>query len=91
MCQPTNALLFHENFERDLRLPNPCQPLVKAEVKAYSISYEGKQFFYQKNKDVGLGYTFYEYNPIIKAYIEIKPSNPLYIKLIKHVQAGTTA
>ncbi|AJL34299.1 pQ706L [African swine fever virus] len=90
MCQPTNALLFHENFERDLRLPNPCQPLVKTEVKAYSISYEGKQFFYQKNKGVGLGYTFYEYNPIIKAYIEIKPSNPLYIKLIKHVQAGTT-
>ena len=78
VCAPTNQILYKEDAMIDIKLPDPCETLIEAEVTATEIEYDEKKYYYvKKNSDI----IFYEYSNELGGYTPIDPSSPLIDKL----------
>lgn len=86
VCVPTNAPLFHADPAADLRLPDPCAPLVPRDVavKKIEINREGKilTYYWTEAPSEPLGYQFYEHRADLGGYAVIDPSEPIVGELL---------
>lgn len=84
LCVPTDALLFHADPGKDLRLPDPCEPVTESEtVPDGSVEVDGVTYYYDRDEASPLGWQFYEYRKDLEGWAVVDPSNPLVIKLLR--------
>ncbi len=83
VCVPTDAPLFHEDPLRDLRLPDPCQPLAEAEVEVAEVVLDGTPYYHRADPTAPFGTRFYERDPSLDAYAPVDPSSGLFIRLLE--------
>lgn len=81
-CVPTDAPLFHSNYDQDLRLPDPCIPLKTSEVKAKKILLDGKQYFYNIKPGTD-EYQFYSFNKELDGYELLESTDSVALKLLE--------
>jgi hypothetical protein len=83
LCVPTDAPLFHEDPLRDLRLPDPCQPLEEAQIEVEEIFLPGEDtpYFYRKDPVAPLGVRFFEFNENLNSYAPVDESTGLFMRL----------
>jgi hypothetical protein len=93
-CVPTDAPLFHEDPTRDLRIPDPCQPLKETEIAVEEIvlppGTEGEKaitYYYREDTTSPFGVNFFEYNEELEAYSPIDSSTGLFMRLYKVYEA----
>lgn len=89
LCVPTDAPLFHEDPIRDLRLPDPCQPLTESELSVEEISLPAEDgegtatYFYSKDPTAPFGVRFFVYDDELEAHSPVDPSSGLFMRLLE--------
>lgn len=101
MCRPTDAPLFHDELDEDLRLPDPCEVMTETKIQTTPVVLDGVTYQYITDSTVALGYRFYQKSEDLDfqarggdldshapgVYVEIEPSDPLYARLISAVRS----
>jgi RimJ/RimL family protein N-acetyltransferase len=102
-CRSTGVPLFHTDTRsgvasvaEDLRLSDPCQPMVETTVKTLWVTLsdddQQRRYPYVVDSTFGLGYRFYESAPDRTwgaedpVHAEIDPASPLYMRLVGAVE-----
>lgn len=93
ICRPTNAPMFHEFIEDDMKLPDPCDVLTEEQVQTKSVQYNDVEYQYREDPNASLGYRFYQKSSDGSAnsgtyYSEILESTSLYYELVEFLQGG---
>ena len=89
LCAPTDEPLFVEDFDKDIKTPNPCQPLTEKTIKAKGITVDVDEPDGTKSKrdfmytvvpdDSGRKQVhIYENNPDLGGYNEIFEDHALF-------------
>ena len=69
ICRPTDAVLFHQSYEEDLRIPDPCEVLTESEVDTKTVTLPNAAgtsdtppttYHYVVDPTAALGYRFYQ-------------------------------
>lgn len=81
ICNPTGETLFHPDPGRDLRLPDPCEPLEEGEIEAAPLEFEGTTFYFQPDPTSPLGFRFFRWDPDLEAYSPVEPSETIFPRL----------
>lgn len=74
-CTPTDEMLFFADITTDMEMPDPCKPYTLAEVRAKTITHNGKTYKWTD------GPTFYDYNADLDAWSEIPKYTLLHSEL----------
>ncbi|MDF1729633.1 MAG: C-terminal helicase domain-containing protein, partial [Sulfitobacter sp.] len=104
-CRPTARPLFHTHpggLVEDLKLPNPCEPIVTRTVSAAALELSADdrarlfpgapdaQVRFQEVASFALGYQFFvRRDPQEDGYEEIDPTSDTYVELYRLVTPGT--
>jgi superfamily II DNA or RNA helicase len=89
LCVPTDAPLFHEDPIRDLRLPDPCQPLTESELSVKEIGLPAEDgdgtttYFYSEDPTAPFGVRFFVYDEELEAHSPVDPSSGLFMRLLE--------
>ncbi|MEL0211533.1 MAG: hypothetical protein VW891_13315, partial [Novosphingobium sp.] len=89
LCVPTDAPLFHEDPIRDLRLPDPCQPLTESELSVKEIGLPAEDgegtatYFYSEDPTAPFGVRFFVYDDELEAHSPVDPSSGLFMRLLE--------
>jgi len=83
VCIPTNAPLFHDDPALDIRLPDPCEVRLEADVEATPIEFNGVTYYYRADDSEPLGYAFYTYREDLGGYASLDPSDPVVSALLR--------
>jgi hypothetical protein len=86
-CVPSDAPLFHEDYELDTRLPDPCVAPRQSQVKARKLTVGDRTFFVAAERD-GDDYRFYEPRDDLGSNAEVGPSDPMWPTLMKIMHAS---
>lgn len=82
-CVPTNSPLYHADPALDLRLPNPCQQCVEAEVTVTPVELDGVTYYWSPDPRSPHGRAFYELREDLGGYAPIDPSDPRIVALVE--------
>lgn len=91
VCVPTESVLFHDDFEQDIRLPDPCEALEQKTVTAQRVTVPGTsaEYFYIRDDTDPLGYQFFEYRKDLGGHAPLDPSDMMIPELLKAVGADS--
>lgn len=83
LCAPTNQQLFHPLLNKDMLLPNTCQPYVEKKLTANEIVLEetGDKYYYRKDTMTG-DISLYYFNKKLNGYTSMQRSHPHYGQLM---------
>lgn len=90
-CEPTGGPLYHADYARDLRLPDPCRALVEEEVGVRELPLAGEKggpYFYRRDPARPLGVVFYEYDAALGAHAPVDPATGLFMRLRAALQGS---
>jgi YHS domain-containing protein len=64
-CIPSNNRLFHDDPALDIKLSDNCEIKIESDVEALPLNYEGKTYYYAKNENE---YIFYSFDDALGAF-----------------------
>ncbi len=74
VCTPTGETLFHKDPTIDVTFANPCRKLQEKQIDVKTIELDGETYYYTKDKDSSIGYTFYVKNKELGGFVKADPS-----------------
>lgn len=83
LCSPTDKILYHDDPQIDVKLPNPCEDSKETEIEAKMITLGNNKYYYSKQKDGSL--EFYQFDDELGAYVSISPDDSMIDELSKLV------
>ena len=88
VCTPTDIELFDTNFYSDLKKPDPCTKYKTGRVSVKTIAYDGMEYKYRKasSEESIYSHIIYSSDPILKKWIEINNSIPLFHILLDLIE-----
>lgn len=92
VCVPTESVLYHDDFNQDIRLPDPCEAMAPKSVAAKKLEIAQKdgsraQYFYIEDSSDLLGYQFFEYRKDLGGHAPVDPSDPVIPELLRALDA----
>ena len=81
MCSPNDKPLFHPLITKDIKLPNPCETLVKTKVKVKELVIDEKKYAYRKNANDG--YDIFKFDKNRNGYIVLQEYEDAYAIILR--------
>jgi hypothetical protein len=83
LCMATDATLYHEDFEADMRMPDPCIPVIRKNVMATEFKLGDKVYYYRSDNSLHK-YSVYKMDDTGK-YVKM-PDNPEFFDVIEAIE-----
>lgn len=80
MCAPTNDQLFHPLLNRDMNIPNTCQPYQEKQVSVNEFIFKptGETYYYKQDPEDKTNINIYFFNKKLNGYTNMPRSYPHY-------------
>ena len=80
-CRPTNAPLYTDDPERDIRARDPCGEMKESQIKATEVMVDDKQYYYVADSASIYDYKIFVYDDDINGYRQMSETEAGFAKI----------
>jgi hypothetical protein len=87
-CQPTSTPLYTNDFYRDLKQSDPCQPIENSlqRISVTEVVIDGRSYYYKPSAASLHGMSIFSYNDDLASYVELSESTDEYQKIYDEIK-----